>query len=116
MAWEQDEEAYRRSYSAWVMSGGRTCESYCCAVRKPSLRSASRKVVLSLYAASEIFAAFSYPMCGFRAVTSISELSRCSLIRFSFGSIPVAQRSEKERQASARRSVDGRTLWRMTGL
>jgi len=27
-------------------------------------------------------------MCGFRAVTSISELSRCSLIRFSFGFNP----------------------------
>ena len=36
------------------------------------------------------------------AVTSISELSRCSLIRCSFGSMPRAQFSSKERQPSAR--------------
>src|SRR5260370_22196046 len=116
MAYDQDEDARRRSDSGGDMYCGRTHESNCSAVRKPSFRAAGRKVVSSLYAAREIFAAFSYPMCGFRAVTSISELSRCSLIRFSFGSIPVAQRSEKERQPSARSSIDVRTLCSMTGL
>src|SRR2546429_3165942 len=55
-------------------------------------------------------------MCGFRTVTSINELSRCSRIRFSFGSMPTAQRSLNERAASARSSMDWSTLCSMTGL
>jgi hypothetical protein len=75
----------------WVMSCGRTHKSKCSALRNPSLRAASRKLMSSRYAVGEIFAAFSYPMCGLRAVTSMSELSRCSFRTF-VRLDPVAQR------------------------
>src|SRR6266403_3586209 len=102
--------------SGCVISSGLTHESNCCCVTKPSFRAASRKLRSSRYAVSEIFAAFSYPMCGLRAVTSISELLRCSLMRFLFGSIPTAQRSQNERDASATSSIDVSKLCRITGL
>ena len=47
------------------------------------------------------FAAFSYPICGFNAVTSINERFTFSLITSSSASIPTAQLSLNETIASA---------------
>ena len=47
--------------------------------------------VLSLGAVFAIFAALSYPICGASAVTSIKELSKCSLIFFLLAFIPFTQ-------------------------
>ena len=59
---------------------------------------------------------FFIAMRGLSAVTSMSELSRCRLMRLTFGSMPRAQRSLNERMASARRCADWSTLCSMIGL
>src|SRR5215471_14370067 len=55
-------------------------------------------------------------MWGARAVTSISDSWTCRAIRSRSGSMPTAQCSRKESQASASRRIDRSTLWMMSGL
>ena len=55
-------------------------------------------------------------MCGFSAVTSMSERSRFSRRRPSFGSMPTTQRSRKESQPSATSRALPRKLWAISGF
>src|ERR1035437_3960739 len=77
---QRREVGVRLYFKLPIISSGRTHWSNCSLVSKPKPNAASRNERFSFNAFLAILAAFSYPICGFKAVTSIREFSRCFLI------------------------------------
>src|SRR5699024_2344764 len=97
-------------YLGCVISLGSTYSSNCFSVNNPNSTAVSFNVELFSNAVLAILAAFSYPICGLRAVTSIKEFLRCLSISSRFGSIPLTQRSSNESMLSANKLQDCRKL------
>eukprot|EP01139_Manchomonas_bermudensis_P017222 Amastigsp_a516913_19.p6 type:complete len:107 gc:universal Amastigsp_a516913_19:39-359(+) len=98
------------------MSAGTTAASNCSAVRSPSARTDSLRVVPCSCARFAAFAALSYPMTGLRAVTSMSDSRMICSMRAVLASSPRTQWTRKPSHAVARRRADESTLAIMTGL
>jgi hypothetical protein len=69
-----------------------------------------------LCAVLAILAALSYPIYGFNAVTSISELFTSYYILFVFGMIPFRQLLVNDRHPSASKRIECKTLDAINGL
>src|SRR5437762_8696858 len=89
-------------YQQKSKKGDGTCSS----VRIPNLIPASFKLVPSLCAVFAILAALSYPIFGFKAVTSINDSCKSWEMRFSFAVIPLTQCSTNELLESANNRIE----------
>ena len=70
----------------------------------------------SRYAVSEIFAAFSYPICGFSAVTSINDYAEMVIVTFFIRLDPNGAARRMSAMHRPHQLIDVSKLCRMTGL
>mmetsp|Transcript_18731 Transcript_18731/g.38023 ORF Transcript_18731/g.38023 Transcript_18731/m.38023 type:complete len:205 (+) Transcript_18731:99-713(+) len=99
-----------------VISSGLIHSSNCSAVRNPLATAASFSVVPSLCAFFAMTLALSYPMCGFRAVTSIKLPRSSSSIRPGLGAMPSTHRTANDDDASPKSRAELSRFDAITGL
>ena len=104
------------NYFGPIIFSGLTHWWNCSSVSSPSSTAESFRLRPFLCACFAIVAALSYPICSFKAVTSINDLLRSSSILLRSGSMPRMQFLVKETEASERSRTDWRMFRRIIGL
>src|SRR5947207_2297561 len=113
---KQREKKKKKNTHTKIQSHDNPQKDTCSSVKYPNFIPASFKLVPSLCAVLAILAALSYPILGFKAVTSIKDSFKSCEMRFSLAVIPLTQCSTKEELASARRRIEWSRLRIRTGL